>query len=456
MLPMEKNLTEGSIFKNIWIFALPYFLSYFLQTLYGMADLFIAGQFNSADVISAVAIGSQVMHMFTVIIVGLAMGGTVLIGQAIGARDGRKASKVTGNTITIFAFVAVVTTLLLQILCPQIVKVMATPEESVNETLDYLRICFAGIPFIIAYNVIASIFRGIGDSKSPMIFVAISCVLNIGLDYLFIGAFGMKAAGAAFATIISQAISVVISILAVIKLNTGIKISKSDLSLEKSTADGILKIGLPVAAQDGFIQISFLIITIIANNRGLKISAAVGIVEKIISFLFLVPSSLLSTVSAISAQNLGAGKIDRADKTVFASLAIGCGYGILTAVLFQFIASPFLSLFTHDSEVIEFGSQYIKSYVFDTLFAGLHFCFSGYFCALGKSFISFVHNFFSIVLVRIPGAYIASKFWPETLYPMGFAPALGSLLSVFICAVAFFILHTHLKNHQKQKTTADI
>ena len=456
MLPMEKNLTEGSIFKNIWIFALPYFLSYFLQTLYGMADLFIAGQFNSADVISAVAIGSQVMHMFTVIIVGLAMGGTVLIGQAVGAKDGRKASKVTGNTITIFAFVAVFTTLLLLVLCPQIVNVMATPEESVNETLDYLRICFTGIPFIIAYNVIASIFRGIGDSKSPMIFVAISCVLNIGLDYLFIGAFGMKAAGAAFATIISQAISVVISILAVIKLNTGIKISKSDLSLEKSTAGGILKIGLPVAAQDGFIQISFLIITIIANNRGLKISAAVGIVEKIISFLFLVPSSLLSTVSAISAQNLGAGKIDRADKTLFAGLAIGCGYGILIAVLFQFFASPFLSLFTHDSEVIEFGSQYIKSYVFDTLFAGLHFCFSGYFCALGKSFISFVHNFFSIVLVRIPGAYIASKFWPETLYPMGFAPALGSLLSVLICAVAFFVLHAHLKNHQKQKTAQDI
>lgn len=453
---MEKNLTEGSIFKNIWIFALPYFLSYFLQTLYGMADLFIAGQFNSADVISAVAIGSQVMHMFTVIIVGLAMGGTVLIGQAVGAKDGRKASKVTGNTITIFAFVAVFTTLLLLVLCPQIVNVMATPEESVNETLDYLRICFTGIPFIIAYNVIASIFRGIGDSKSPMIFVAISCVLNIGLDYLFIGAFGMKAAGAAFATIISQAISVVISILAVIKLNTGIKISKSDLSLEKSTAGGILKIGLPVAAQDGFIQISFLIITIIANNRGLKISAAVGIVEKIISFLFLVPSSLLSTVSAISAQNLGAGKIDRADKTLFAGLAIGCGYGILIAVLFQFFASPFLSLFTHDSEVIEFGSQYIKSYVFDTLFAGLHFCFSGYFCALGKSFISFVHNFFSIVLVRIPGAYIASKFWPETLYPMGFAPALGSLLSVLICAVAFFVLHAHLKNHQKQKTAQDI
>ena len=456
MLPMEKNLTEGSIFKNIWIFALPYFLSYFLQTLYGMADLFIAGQFNSADVISAVAIGSQVMHMFTVIIVGLAMGGTVLIGQAVGAKDGRKASKVTGNTITIFAFVAVFTTLLLLVLCPQIVNVMATPEESVNETLDYLRICFTGIPFIIAYNVIASIFRGIGDSKSPMIFVAISCVLNIGLDYLFIGAFGMKAAGAAFATIISQAISVVISILAVIKLNTGIKISKSDLSLEKSTAGGILKIGLPVAAQDGFIQISFLIITIIANNRGLKISAAVGIVEKIISFLFLVPSSLLSTVSAISAQNLGAGKIDRADKTLFAGLAIGCGYGILIAVLFQFFASPFLSLFTHDSEVIEFGSQYIKSYVFDTLFAGLHFCFSGYFCALGKSFISFVHNFFSIVLVRIPGTYIASKFWPETLYPMGFAPALGSLLSVLICAVAFFVLHAHLKNHQKQKTAQDI
>lgn len=442
---MTKNLTEGSILKNIVVFSLPYLLSYFLQTLYGMADLFLAGQFNGADVISAVSIGSQVMHMFTVIIVGLAMGGTVLIGQAVGARDSKRASKIIGNTVTFFLIFSAVVTVILLLACRGIVSLIQTPPESVEQTVLYLRICFIGIPFIVAYNVIASIFRGMGDSKSPMIFVIIACTLNIILDYIFMGVIGMKAEGAAIATVIAQAVSVIISLIAIVR-SKSFKITKDDFMLKRETLGAILKIGVPVACQDGFIQISFMVITVIANRRGVDVAAAVGIVEKIICFLFLIPSSMLSSISAIAAQNIGAGYHDRARHTLYAGTAIAVGIGAIFAIAFQFISHPVISLFTREEVVITLGTQYLKSYVTDCILAAIHFCFSGYFCAMGKSILSFIHNVASIVLIRIPGAWLASKYWPETLFPMGCAAPLGSLLSAVICVVAFMILKKQYQN----------
>ena len=436
---MTKNLTEGSILKNIVLFSLPYLLSYFLQTLYGMADLFLAGQFNGAAVISAVSIGSQVMHMLTVIIVGLAMGGTVLIGQAVGAKDEKRTAKTTGNTITLFLIFSAIVTIILLAACRGIVKLVSTPPESVEQTVAYLRVCFAGIPFIVAYNIIASIYRGMGDSKSPMIFVIIACTLNIILDYIFMGLMGMQAEGAAIATVIAQAVSVIISLIAIVRTRS-LKLSKSDLKIDHKIMGDILKIGVPVACQDGFIQISFIVITIIANRRGVNVAAAVGIVEKIICFLFLIPSSMLSSISAIAAQNIGAGYQDRARHTLYAGTAIAVGIGAVFAIAFQFISHPVISLFTRDEIVVTLGTQYLKSYVTDCVLAAIHFCFSGYFTAMGKSIISFIHNSISIVLIRIPGAYLASKFWPETLFPMGCAAPLGSLLSALICVGAYLYL----------------
>lgn len=442
---MEKNLTSGSVLKNIVYFSLPYLLSYFLQTLYGMADLFIIGQFEGVAGTTAVSIGSQVMHMLTVMIVGLAMGTTVSIGQAIGANDKRRAANAIGNTVTLFAVVAAGMLAILLLLVNPILQVMSTPQEAVEGTRIYLTICFVGIPFIIAYNVISSIFRGLGDSKSPMYFIAIACVVNIALDYLFMGVFRMGAAGAALGTTLSQAVSVVISLFMIRKKKMGIALKKQDLWPKRRVMGQILNIGVPVALQDGFIQVAFLVITIIANRRGLNQAAAVGIVEKIISFLFLVPSSMLSSVSALAAQNIGAGKHNRARETLRYALLIAGGFGIFIAILIQFIASPVVGLFTSDQTVIAFGSQYIRGYIFDCFFAGIHFCFSGYFCAYGKSGISFFHNIVAILCVRIPGAYLTSQWFPQTLFPMGIATACGSLLSALICVAAFVWLRKHAK-----------
>ena len=281
---MPRNLYEGSILKNIGIFSIPFLIANFLQTLYGMADLFIVGQFTDAAGITAVAVGSQVMHFVTVILIGLTMGTTVLMGQAVGARRLKSLSSILGNTLLIFSVVAILLTAALLLTAPRIVTLLSTPAEAVEGTVQYLVLCFLGIPFITIYNVIASAFRGLGDTKSPMYFVAISCVLNIALDYLLVGPLQMGPSGAALATVFSQLFCVLVAMAAIKygKVPFPISFSRRDLRPRKALLTALLKIGFPVACQDGFIQVSFLFITLIANSRGLEIAAAVGVVGKIV------------------------------------------------------------------------------------------------------------------------------------------------------------------------------
>lgn len=440
-----KNLTTGSVLNNIVYFSIPYLFSYFLQILYGLADLFVVGQFCGVSTITAVSIGSQIMHMLTVIIVGLAMGTTVVIAQAIGANDKKRTTQAVGNTITLFLVFSLVMAVVLLLSVGGIVSVMSTPVEAVAETKSYLTICFLGIPFIVAYNIIASIFRGLGDSKSPMYFIMIACAVNIILDYVLIGAYRMGATGAAIATVVSQTVSVVVALVFIKKHKTGLAVGRAELKPSKAVMGKILNIGVPVALQDGFIQIAFLVITIIANLRGLNDAAAVGIVEKIIGILFLIPSAMLSTVSAVAAQNLGAKKVDRAKKTLWEALAITVSFGMVFSIAMQFIAGDVVSIFTSESEVIRLGDQYLRGYVWDCVLAGMHFCFSGFFCACGWSILSFIHNVAAIILARIPLAYLASVMFPDTLYPMGMATNTGSLLSVLICIGAYIWLNKRNK-----------
>lgn len=442
---MQRNLTTGSIFKNVVYFSLPYLLSYFLQTLYGMADLFIIGQYEGVASTTAVSIGSQVMHMITVIIVGLAMGSTVSIGQAVGGGNDKRTASCIGNTITLFMGLSIILTAALLLLRRPIAIAMSTPTQALEGTIDYLTICFMGIPFITAYNIISSIFRGLGDSKSPMYFIAIACAANIGLDYAFMGALHLGPAGAALGTTLSQAVSVVVSIIVVRRARAGIRLKKEDFKPKRDVMGSLLRIGIPIAVQDGLIQVAFIVITIIANRRGLKDAAAVGIVEKIMSFIFLVPSSMLSTVSALGAQNIGTGKPERAKTTMRYGILITTCFGLAVVALMQLYANSFVALFTDSStqdglQVVTMGGQYLRGYIWDCLFAGMHFCFSGYFCACGRSSLSFVHNIIAIALVRIPGVYITSKMFADTLFPMGLATAAGSLLSVMICLVMYAIL----------------
>lgn len=435
----EKNdLTKGSVGKNLVLFALPYLLSCFMQTFYGMADLFVVGLYNGSETTTAVSIGSQVMHMLTVIIVGFAMGATVRIARCVGAKDERSAARTVGSAVTFFVLFAGVITILLLLTVNIITSVMLTPAEAVKETRLYLAICFAGIPFIVAYNVISSIFRGAGDSRRPMYFVAVACVVNIVLDFVFIGGLGLGAAGAALGTVCGQAVSVFFALGMLKRCDLGFQVTRKDIRADREVISQILKVGTPIACQDGLIQVAFIVITVIANSRGLIASAAVGIVEKLIGFMFLVPSAFLSAISAITAQNMGADKADRARASLRYGLVITVCWGIVCALYNQFLPQTLVGLFSKDVEVVAAGCAYMRSYAFDTVFAAVHFCFSGYFCGDQKAGISFIHNITAILLVRIPGAYLASVYFPDNLYPMGWAAPLGSLLSGLIC-IGFYM-----------------
>lgn len=438
---MSTTLAKDSVLKNVLRFSLPYLLSYFLQTLYGMADLLIIGRFDGVAATTAVSIGSQVMHMVTVMIVGLAMGVTVGIGHAVGAGEQRRAGAVIGNGIVMFMALSVALAVVLCGLVRPLTAIMSTPTEALAGTQAYLTICFVGIPCITAYNIIASIFRGLGDSKSPMYFIAVACAANIGLDFLFMGAMHLGPAGAALGTTLSQAISVAVSLVVILKRKfDSVALQKQDFRPRRAVIGRILRIGVPVALQDGLIQVSFLLITIIANRRGLTDAAAVGVVEKFISFVFLVPSSMLSTVSALGAQEVGAGRHDRAAATLRYGIGLTLGFGAVVGVLVQFIAPNVVGLFTTDAAVIAAGAWYLRGYIWDCFFAGVHFSFSGYFCAYGRSELSFIHNILSTALVRVPGAYFMSKWFPDTLLPMGLATVCGSVLSVCVCLVLYTVL----------------
>ena len=452
---MQYDLTSGSLFRKMIQFAVPYLIACFLQTFYGMADLFIAGQFNGAGTVSAVAIGSQVMHMLTVVIVGLAMGTTVCISRAVGAGNARQVSAFIGNSVVLFAVLSAVLTMILLVSTGGIIRILSTPYEAVGQANAYLIICFIGVPFITAYNVVSSIFRGLGDTKSPMIFVAIAGLINIGFDYLLIGPLAMGAAGAALATVGSQGFSVLLAIISLVKKQKTafqLQLSRRDIRPDRWAMGQLLGIGVPVAFQEGLIQVSFLVITTIANSRGVDVAAAVGIVEKIISFLFLVPSAMLSTVSAVAAQNAGAGRHDRGRKALALGMGISIAIGLVSFTVCQFRAEQIVGLFvTQEPEVVRLGGQYLRAYVLDCVIAGVQFCFSGYFSAYGRSMYSFAHNMISIATIRIPGAYLASKLFPQTLFPMGLAAPMGSLLSAVIC---IFLYRKMWKNDIMNKTAS--
>lgn len=440
-----RNLTEGSILGNIATFSLPYVLAYFLQILYGLADLFVIGQYCSVDATTAVSNGAQVMYLITCVLIGLAMGTTVQTARAVGARDKQRAARVIGNTVTLFLGLAVVLAVVLLALRDGIVSIIDTPVEAIGGTCDYLTVCFIGIPFIVAYNIIASIFRGLGDSKTPMYFVAVACVANVALDYLFIGYMGLGPLGAALGTTLSQMLSVLFALRSIRRHSDVFNVTRKDFRPDRETMKGLLKIGIPVSMQDGFVQVGFMAILVIANGRGVVDAAAVGIVEKFIGLVFIVNSAMLASVSAISSQCIGAGNVARARQTMWKAMTIVVVYGLVVAVVLQFVPQLAVRIFTDDPQVLAQGSEYLRGYIWDCVFAGVHFCFSGFFTACGFSIISFAHNFLSISLVRVPLAYLASVTYPTTLYPMGLTTWFGSVFQCIICLVVYRWMVRHKK-----------
>lgn len=432
----QKNLlTEGSIFKSLMRFSFPFLLASLLQAFYGAADLFVVGQYADSAAVAAVAIGSQVMQTITGVILGITTGGTILIGQYLGARREKDMAKTVGTIICVFGLFSVVLTILMILFTNPIVRIMHTPAEAMKYTQQYIFVCSCGIPFIIGYNAVSGILRGMGDSKTPLYFIAIACVINITVDIILVDFFKMGAVGAAVATVGAQGISFLLAVLFLWKKGFPFEFGKKYIWLFPKKAKIIFHLGLPIALQDGLINISFLLITTIINTMGLTASAAVGVVEKIIVFAMLPPTAFASAIAVMTAQNMGAGKVERAQKSLYAGIACSLVIGIAFWVYSQISPESITSLFSNDKEVIYTAAIYLKSYSLDCILVCFIFCMNSFFSGCGHPIFPMVHSLIATFLIRIPVSFFLSRIEGITLYKIGFGAPLATFISLIMCII---------------------
>lgn len=434
-----KDFTEGKILPQLLSFAFPVLLALFLQAMYGAVDLLVVGQFSTPEEVSAVSTGSQILHSITTVITGLAMGITVLVGQRIGEKRPEQAGAVIGNGICLFGVIAVVVTVIMVFGAEVAANIMHAPDEAFEQTAAYIRICTAGTVFIVAYNLLGSIFRGIGDSKMPLITVAIACVINIVGDLLFVAGFNMGAAGAAIATVLAQAVSVVLSLLIIKKRPLPFKFKRSDICFGKQNIMKILSLGTPIAFQELLVGISFLVIIAIVNSMGVIASAGVGVAEKLCGFIMLVPSSFMQAMSAFVAQNMGARKPERANKALFYGIGTSLLAGCVLFYLGFFHGDLLSAIFSNDSQVIASSADYLKAYAIDCLFTAFLFCFIGYFNGCGQTFFVMLQGLIGAFFVRIPVAWFISKTAGVTLFKLGLATPCSTIVQITLCIVYFFV-----------------
>ena len=432
------NLTKGKISTTLLKFAIPVLFSSLLQALYGAADLFVVGQFSDSAAVSAVAIGSQVMQTITGIILGISMGGTILIGRRIGEKNAEGTAKAIGSLSILFILFAIILTPLMFLATNSAISLMHTPLEAISFTRQYIIICSLGIPFIIGYNAVSGIFRGLGDSKTPVYFVLIACIVNIIVDVVLVGVLKFGAIGAAIATISSQAISFIISLIYMIKKGFSFEINKKHFKLDNESVKYILIVGFPLALQDALVNISFLIITAVINTMGLVASAAVGVVEKIIIFAMLPPTAFGSAVSAMTAQNIGAGEIKRAKTVLRYGIIYSLIFGVLAMIYSQLYPETLTSIFSNDINVVKVAGEYLKSFSIDCIMVSFVFCMNGYFSGQGKSTISLIHSLIATFGFRIPLTYFISRIDGVTLYELGLAAPISTFVSIIICFGYFY------------------
>lgn len=423
------DLTQGRITPTLMRFALPFLGASLLQFMYAVVDMIIVGQFSDSAGIAAVNNSSQVMQLVTSLICGIATGGTVLMGQYLGAKQEREAGRTVGNMIALFVVLAVLITAGLLAFGNGLVTLMQVPEEAVVPARAYLRICGLGTVFIVGYNVVASILRGIGDSRRPMYFIAISCVLNIIGDLILVGGFHMGAAGAAIATVVSQAVSFLTALITLCRSGLPFPVT---WKLEGAKVGKVLRLGTPIALQDVMATLSFVIITVVVNIIGLDQSAAVGIVERIIGFSMVIPVAFMSAISVFAAQHIGAQQPQRARKGLWISLGVSL---VLTLFLFaamQLIPEVLMGIFTDDVGVIGHGVLYIRTYSIDALLVCFVFCLNGFFSGCGHTGFTMFNSLFSTFVVRVPLVILFAALPGSTMFHIGIAAPVASVIQIII------------------------
>ena len=441
----KTDFTQGSILKKLFWFMLPILGALILQAAYGAVDLLVVGKFGSTAGLSAVSTGSQVLNLVTFVVTQFAMGITVLIARYIGEKKTGQIGKVLGGGVVVFTIISIGLFIFMVCFARLISVLMQAPTEAVSLKTVYVRICGSGIFFIVAYNVLAAIFRGLGDSRSPLIFVFVACIVNIVGDMLLVAGLHMDAAGAALATVLAQAVSVVCAIVMLFRKKLPFSIAKSDFRLNKQCRK-FLEIGLPLALQEFLTQLSFLALCAFVNRLGLEASSGYGVACKIVNFAMLIPSSLMQSMASFVSQNVGAGNKKRARQAMFTGIGIGAAFGCVVFCIVMFKGDVLAGCFSNDAAVIQKGFEYLKGFAPETILTAVLFSMIGYFNGNNKTLWVMIQGLTQTLLVRLPMAYIMSIQPNASLTNIGIAAPTSTVVGIVLNIIFFF--------HMSKKETA--
>lgn len=447
----KADFTQGSILKKLVAFMMPVLGALILQAAYGAVDLLVVGRFGSTSGLSAVSTGSQVLNLVTFVVVQFAMGITVLIARYLGEKKPEKIGAVIGGGAIVFTIISVVLFIVMVCFAHPISILMQAPEEAVDLTACYVRICGGGIFFIVVYNLLSAIFRGLGDSKSPLLFVLVACIVNVIGDLALVAGLHMDAAGAAIATVSAQALSVVFAVVLLIKKELPFSIARKDFRLNPQCKK-FLKIGLPLALQEFLTQVSFLALCAFVNRLGLEASSGYGVACKIVNFAMLVPSALMQSMASFVSQNIGAGKKKRAKKSMFTGIGVGLVVGCLVFALVIFKGDMLAGFFTTDAAVIENGYAYLKGFALETIVTAILFSMVGYFNGNNKTIWVMTQGLIQTLLVRLPLAYFMSIQPNASLTKIGLAAPISTMVGV-VLNIGFYVYLNRVEQKSGKKTS---
>lgn len=445
MSKSNSDFTEGSIAKKLAAFMMPILGALILQAAYGAVDLLVVGRFGTTSGLSAVSTGSQVLNLVTFVVTQLAMGITVLIARYIGEKRPENIGALIGGSTVLFAVISALLFVIMVFFPKGISRVMQAPKEALHLTSMYVRVCGAGVFFIVSYNVLAAIFRGLGDSKSPLLFVAVACVVNIVGDLVLVAGLHLDAVGAALATVFAQAVSVVFALILLLKRKLPFKISKKDFRIN-AQCKRALRVGLPLALQEFLTQVSFLALCAFVNRLGLEASSGYGVACKIVSFAMLIPSSLMQSMASFVSQNVGAGNEKRARKAMFTGVIIGIVIGCVVFPFILFKGNLLTGIFTNDAGVIQKGFDYLKGFAPETIVTAVLFSMVGYFNGHDKTLWVMIQGLVQTLMVRLPLAYFMSIQPHASLTKIGLAAPAATVLGIILNVVYYIRMNKKLKN----------
>lgn len=441
------DFTQGSILKKLCRFMLPVLGALILQAAYGAVDLLVVGRFGSTSGLSAVSTGSQVLNLVTFVVTQLAMGVTVLIARYIGEKREKEIGAVLGGAAVVFTILAGCLFVLLVLFARPISVLMQAPQEALALTASYVRICGCGILFIVAYNVLSAVFRGLGDSRSPLLFVLVACLVNVAGDLVLVAGLHLDAAGAALATVLAQAVSVGCALAILRRKKLPFMFRKSDVRLNEQCRR-FLAIGLPLALQEFLTQLSFLALCAFVNRLGLAASSGYGVASKIVSFVMLVPSALMQSMASFVAQNIGAGNVKRAKKSMFTGIAVGVAFGIVMFALVLRKGDVLAGLFSTDAEVVRRGFEYLRGFAPETIVTAVLFSMVGYFNGSNQTLWVMIQGLIQTLLVRLPLAYYMSIQPNASLTKIGMSAPVATVVGIALNIGCF--LYLNRRNAAKQ------